>query len=32
MGFVRPKSADRVAHAMRVVDLQPSYFIAETLK
>lgn len=32
MGFVRAKSAKRYAESMRVVDLQPSYFMAETLK
>ena len=32
LGFLRPNSSDHAASAMRVVDLQPSYFIAETLK
>ena len=32
LGFVRPKTASRAAEAKRVVDVQPSYFIAETLK
>jgi hypothetical protein len=31
-GFVQAASAGRAASSMRVVDLQPSYFIAETLK
>ena len=32
LGFLRPNSSGSAASAMRVVDLQPSYFIAETLK
>ncbi len=32
MGFVRAKNAKRAAESKRVVDLQPSYFMAETLK
>jgi hypothetical protein len=32
LGFVRPSSGGSAARAKRVVDLQPSYFMAETLK